>query len=1384
MWIWNRRYNRGIALLIVLTFVFSIAGQSTWEQNPVSAAETRITEGNYTYSCLPDDSNLGASGYDVLQGQNALLPFDGGLLTDGNHNSYAAWKGNGTGTSDTVEIIFDLKKDYPLEQIKVISNTPDTWHGVYSVKVKCRAEAETKYTVYASQSWYGTSIQLPDSVEKNNSLLVNTQNNTARYVIVEIKKCNTWANLLLSEVEIYKGTGNVSNEPGTAKTAAELLQETEKPESVYRIPEPGLIMDGNYIYDHAPDTSHLYENGYDVGQTGLISFADGLLTDVSTQTYAGWSNNYTQGTTVTLVYDLLKDYPLDRIKIISNAPNEYWGIYNIKVKYRSESEANYWIIGSGNWYGTSIQLPDTTDWNNTLTYNIGNQQARYIIVEISKCNQWQNMPLTEVQFYQGTGETGTDPAPVKTAAELLAESNLPAKAIRTAQPGQIMEGNYLYNHAPDGGGRPDQLSLGLIAFDEGLLTDGNETTYAKWQASGTSPWDISIVYDLQKDYPLELINVISNAPDAWNGVSYITVKYRAEEDSRYKILYAGDWYGSKIDTSTMKLLDGVPLNNTLELDAGGNMARFVIVNIIKANPWQNMPLTEVEFFQAAGQEEGEPGAPYTLENLQAEFNKGTLTVDKYGQYYYEDWTGKITSDEDLQEDYAQEAQELAEVSLDTETYDQYGGILSGGTYASTGYFRLLKTDGKWWFITPDGHKFFMKGVDNFNLDDPGYTTVYKNADGSIRDLFEELPDPLIYGDAYSTAFGYGVSFIKANIMKKYGADYEAKWAEITQKRLIDWGFNAHGKWGKSDKITMPYVAMLEMPQDAIKLQWTEDTFDPDFQLKVENKNKQKLLALKNDPNLIGYIFSNEEGWTTEIVEEVLLLDSSSYAKSAFVNMMAQKYGNINAVNQKLGTTAASLEDLKALPITSEQVPAEDIAAFIRLASQKYYSSVYNVIKKYDTNHLFLGSASTPGWRSCLEWETGGLNYIDAITLDTYTDSADYLKLYEPYDKPVLNVEFSFNYSGRGLRSLNSSITCSTIEERGQKTAAFLEAQAKSPVFVGYGYFMYYDDPVTGTMGGETCNFGLVNGQDQPYTEMVDILRVANAGLEAVHDLGTGRTELTEEGTAGDNGVSNPVGEEEAKAFDNNINTKWVTYTSYGVIQYDFAGDTAYAISSYSITSANDVPERDPKNWELQGSNDGISWISLDSRSDMVFTERHQTVSFSFTNATPYRMYRLNITAAYGNSALQLAEIQLFANPEVDLTEGGSASDYGLSNPEGEDETKAFDNNTATKWLPYASAGKLSYDFNGTDAYIVNRYSVSSANDVPGRDPKSWTFEGSNDGIVWTVLDTRVNMTFPNRYQTEVFDFTNSTSYQMYRLNITANHGEGALQLSELQMFTR
>jgi hypothetical protein len=59
-------------------------------------------------------------------------------------------------------------------------------------------------------------------------------------------------------------------------------------------------------------------------------------------------------------------------------------------------------------------------------------------------------------------------------------------------------------------------------------------------------------------------------------------------------------------------------------------------------------------------------------------------------------------------------------------------------------------------------------------------------------------------------------------------------------------------------------------------------------------------------------------------------------------------------------------------------------------------------------------------------------------------------------------------------------------------------------------------------------------------------------------------------------------------------------------------NNAQTIKRFAITSANDAPARDPKNWEFQGSNDGATWTTLDSRngqsSSRIAARRPSTMS--------------------------------------------------------------------------------------------------------------------------------------------------------------------------------
>ena len=121
-------------------------------------------------------------------------------------------------------------------------------------------------------------------------------------------------------------------------------------------------------------------------------------------------------------------------------------------------------------------------------------------------------------------------------------------------------------------------------------------------------------------------------------------------------------------------------------------------------------------------------------------------------------------------------------------------------------------------------------------------------------------------------------------------------------------------------------------------------------------------------------------------------------------------------------------------------------------------------------------------------------------------------------------------------------------------------------------------------------------------------------------------------------TGSPTGEEYPNLIDNNVDKKYLTFNPSAWVQYQ--APSQYVVTSYTISSANDFPERDPLSWTLQGSNNGSSWTTIDTRTNEDFPSRLQRRVFSFTNSTAYQYYRFNMSNNSG-SILQLAEIELF-----------------------------------------------------------------------------------------------------------------------------------------------
>lgn len=118
------------------------------------------------------------------------------------------------------------------------------------------------------------------------------------------------------------------------------------------------------------------------------------------------------------------------------------------------------------------------------------------------------------------------------------------------------------------------------------------------------------------------------------------------------------------------------------------------------------------------------------------------------------------------------------------------------------------------------------------------------------------------------------------------------------------------------------------------------------------------------------------------------------------------------------------------------------------------------------------------------------------------------------------------------------------------------------------------------------------------------------------------------------------------AFDSNRETKFFLNDFNGVwLQFELAEPTV--AGAYTITSANDLPERDPIDWNVQGSHDGENWATLDSRSGEIFEERFQLKVYRINNEVAYKYYRLNVLRNRSGSAFQVADWTMNAPDNIE-----------------------------------------------------------------------------------------------------------------------------------------
>lgn len=94
---------------------------------------------------------------------------------------------------------------------------------------------------------------------------------------------------------------------------------------------------------------------------------------------------------------------------------------------------------------------------------------------------------------------------------------------------------------------------------------------------------------------------------------------------------------------------------------------------------------------------------------------------------------------------------------------------------------------------------------------------------------------------------------------------------------------------------------------------------------------------------------------------------------------------------------------------------------------------------------------------------------------------------------------------------------------------------------------------------------------------------------------------------------------------------------------------------------------------------------------------------------------------------------------------------------------------------------VAIDLGDGNATAVKRYKLHATSDQD-RCARDFILQGSDDGSLWTDLDTQTNQSWSSGYEEKSYSFVNTTAYRHYRLYVTAIQSGSTLGIMELELY--
>ena len=336
-----------------------------------------------------------------------------------------------------------------------------------------------------------------------------------------------------------------------------------------------------------------------------------------------------------------------------------------------------------------------------------------------------------------------------------------------------------------------------------------------------------------------------------------------------------------------------------------------------------------------------------------------------------------------------------------------------------GFFTLGQRKDHWWLITPDGKPFFTMGVNHI---DPATLRYPENIH--------------IWREKYG---GSTVRWIKESVapnLKKWGFN-SVGWVQEVSVR--QWQHSRAFTNDEYKALDMPYCHLLPFTESH---QWEKHTVHYDFKSNdwkewCDYVARSQCAELSEDPNLIGYFYSDCPTWTH---------------------------------NGRINTWRGPIFDPERLKSEAGRKELSELAL-------QYYKTTHDAIRRYDKHHLILGDRYEANAPIAMEVVNAAKPYVDVLSFQDFRDPVKHLdQWHKKTGKPVLLAD-----AARMKWNTNPD---EFTRNEGVWYAETLAELFKNPGCIGFHLCGAYQR-------NRARRYGLLDEQENPDQENVALMKAAN-----------------------------------------------------------------------------------------------------------------------------------------------------------------------------------------------------------------------------------------------------------------------------------------------------